>query len=189
MKKLKVLPYRRRREGKTDFSKRIKLLSSGKPRLVVRITNQKIISQISQFDQKGDKILLTVESGILKKYGWLLSLKNLPAAYLTGFLLAKQAGKKGIKKAVLDIGLRRIIKGNRLTAFLMGLSEGGLKLDFDERILPSEERIKGVHLDQFLEIKSLNKEKFKNQFSRIPPIKIEKHFEEVFQKVKNLKDF
>ncbi|HLC81226.1 MAG TPA: 50S ribosomal protein L18, partial [Candidatus Nanoarchaeia archaeon] len=44
--KPRTVLYRRRRELKTDYHKRLKLLSSSKPRLVVRFTNRKIISQV-----------------------------------------------------------------------------------------------------------------------------------------------
>jgi large subunit ribosomal protein L18 len=40
------VPWRRRREGKTNYYKRLKLIRSGKPRLVVRRTNKYIIAQI-----------------------------------------------------------------------------------------------------------------------------------------------
>ena len=40
------VPFRRRREGKTDFRKRLRHLQSGMPRLVVRKTNTKVIVQV-----------------------------------------------------------------------------------------------------------------------------------------------
>ena len=43
---LKRMPHRRRREGVTDYRKRLKLVKSGKLRLVVRRTNRYVIVQL-----------------------------------------------------------------------------------------------------------------------------------------------
>ena len=80
-----IVKNRRRMEGKTNYRKRVKLLSSKKPIIVFRKGSKSIIAQISSFDPKGDKMILQVNSVELKKYGWNISKKNIPAAYLTGF--------------------------------------------------------------------------------------------------------
>lgn len=146
-KKPKVLAYKRKREGKTDYTKRLHLLLGKKLRLVVRITNKKIISQIIEFKKQGDAVLVATDSSALKKYKWNFSLKNLPAAYLTGYLTGKKALKKKIKEVILDIGFKPPIKGNRIYAFLKGAVDAGLEVPHAKEVFPSEERISGRHIN------------------------------------------
>lgn len=145
------MPFRRRRLGKTNYKKRLKLLLSGKPRLVVRKSLKYIRAQIVEFDEKGDKTVVFVLSKELKKMGWKYACDNLPAAYLTGLIIGKKALEKGIKEAVLDTGLHRSTKGSRIYAVVKGALDAGLKIPVGEKILPSEERIKGVHIANYLE--------------------------------------
>ncbi len=147
--------FRRRREFKTNYKKRISLLKSGKPRLVVRKTNRYIIAQIVISKEAQDYTLIGITSKILKKFGWNYSCKNLPACYLTGLIIGKLAIKNNINEAILDIGLNRSTKGNRIYAVLKGALDAGLKVPHSEEILPNEERIKGFHIANYLE-------KFKN---------------------------
>lgn len=72
------VPFRRRREGKTVYRKRLKLLLSGKPRLVVRRFNSNILAQLVEYDPKGDRVIFTIHSNVLKKYGWKGHRGNLP---------------------------------------------------------------------------------------------------------------
>jgi len=44
--KTKVVTFKRKREGKTDYNKRIKLLASNMPRLVIRKSLKNITAQI-----------------------------------------------------------------------------------------------------------------------------------------------
>jgi len=140
--------FRRRREGKTNYRKRLKLLLSGKPRLVYRKTLKYIIGQIIDFDKKGDKTLVGITSKILRKYGWKFACDNTPATYLTGYLLGKMALSKGINEAVLDIGLYTSTKGGRMYAFAKGAIDAGLNVPCSEEMFPSEERIKGLHINE-----------------------------------------
>ncbi|MEM2029232.1 MAG: 50S ribosomal protein L18, partial [Candidatus Bathyarchaeia archaeon] len=48
------VPFRRRKEGKTDYRLRKKLILSGLPRLVVRKTNRNIIAQLVRATVIGD---------------------------------------------------------------------------------------------------------------------------------------
>ncbi len=141
---------RRRREGKTDYRKRLALLKSGKPRAVVRKTLKYIIVQIVDYHEDGDRVLMGVTSKKLKKYGWEGSFKNTPAAYLTGYLAGKMALKKGIKEAVLDIGLQRPVKGSKVFAVLKGMLDAGIEIPHSDNIFPSEERIRGSHISEDL---------------------------------------
>ncbi len=141
---------RRRREGKTDYHNRLALLKSGKPRAVVRKTLKYIIVQIAEYHEDGDRILVGVTSKKLKDYGWKGSFKNTPAAYLTGYLAGKMTLKKGIKEAVLDIGLQRPVEGSKIFAVLKGMLDAGLDIPHGEGIFPSEERIQGLHISEEL---------------------------------------
>lgn len=149
------MPFKRRREGKTDYKKRLKLLLSKKPRLVVRKSLKYIRAQIVEFDKVGDKTLVAVSSEELKKLGWKFSADSLPVAYLTGLMIGKKATKKEIKEVVLDSGLYPSTAGSKIYAVVKGALDAGLKVPVEEKVLPKEERIKGLHIASYLE-------KFKN---------------------------
>src|SRR3989344_2220378 len=104
-KRPKIVAYRRKREGKTDYRLRLKLAMSGKPRLVIRRTNKHIITQVVQFQQDGDRILVTATTAELKKHGWNSHGRNMPAAYLVGLLCGTKAKKAKITEAIADLGL------------------------------------------------------------------------------------
>ncbi|MEM1535403.1 MAG: 50S ribosomal protein L18 [Candidatus Pacearchaeota archaeon] len=140
-----VVKKRRRREGKTDYARRRKLLEGRKPRLVVRKTNRYIIAQIITSKEARDRVIVGLTSKALAKYGWTHSFKCLPACYLTGLLLGKMAREKGINEAILDIGLQRAIKGNRVFTVLFGASKF-LSIPHGEECLPSLDRVYGKHI-------------------------------------------
>lgn len=158
--KPKNIQFRRRRENKTNYLTRLRLLKSRKPRLVVRKTNTKLIVQIVEFDFDGDKVLLHTDSSALKKMGWTHSTKNIPAAYLTGYLIGQTAKQAKIKEAILDIGLIKSIPGNKIYAVLKGAIDAGLQINHSENVLPTEERIQGQHISEEL-TKSFNDVKSK----------------------------
>lgn len=175
------VPYRRRREGKTNYRKRLKLLLSRKPRLVVRITNRRVIAQIIEYDPKGDRVLVGVDSSMLTKYGWKGDLNNTPAAYLTGLLVAKKALEKGIKEAVLDIGLHTPTRGGRVFAVLRGAVEGGLEIPHSPEVLPDDSRIRGEHIAQYYEMRP---ELFSDYERRgLKPTELPQHVEEVKERI------
>lgn len=99
-KRRQVKP-KRRRQGKTDFYARQRLVrqdknkyDSKKYRLVVRRTNARFISQIIYSTMQGDKVLCAAESDELKKFGLTAGLSNYAAAYCTGLLLARRLLKQ-----------------------------------------------------------------------------------------------
>lgn len=141
------VPFRRRREGKTDYRARLALIKSQIPRAVVRISLKDIRIQFVQFELPGDRILTTATARELRKYGWTRSTCNVPSAYMTGYIAGKRALKMGIDHAVLDIGLKRPTLGNRIFSALKGLVDAGLEIPHGEGIFPSEERIKGEHIN------------------------------------------
>ncbi|KAI5184310.1 large subunit ribosomal protein L5e [Nematocida homosporus] len=161
MKRLR-LPMRRRREGKTDYRQRHNLIRHSKrnygevkSRLVVRLTNNKVICQIVQAYQVGDKVICSAESTELAKYGVTFGLKNYSAAYATGFLCARKllsklglaeeyTGKEEIDgedylesdneegpqafRCYLDLGLARSSNGAKVFAAMKGACDGGLHI-------------------------------------------------------------
>jgi len=89
--------YRRRREGKTDYYARKRLVvqaknkyNSPKFRLVVRFTNKDIVVQIVYAKLQGDFVLSQAYSHELPKYGIKIGLTNWASAYATGLLAARR---------------------------------------------------------------------------------------------------
>ncbi len=139
--------FRRRREGRTDYGKRLGLLKGGMTRLVVRKTNRYVICQFVQALDQGDKILASATSAALKDAAGFDGKCNSPSAYLTGALAATRAKAKGVDSFILDLGLQRSTKGNVLYAAAKGAQDAGLKSNVGADILPSNDRIEGKHLD------------------------------------------
>jgi large subunit ribosomal protein L18 len=140
------VPFRRRREGRTDYRKRLQLLRAHAPRAVVRKTNAGVIVQVCAYSDRGDQVLAGAVAQELRKLGWTGSTGNLPAAYLTGFLAGKRAAAKGVTAAVLDLGRQHPTKGGRLFAVLKGLLDAGVDIPHDAGVLPDPERVQGAHL-------------------------------------------
>ncbi len=140
------VPFRRRREGKTDYYQRTRLVVADVPRMVVRKSNRHIIIQLVTAEMEGDKTLVAANSAELEKYGYKGSTSNTPAAYLTGMLFAAKAKKANYDSAILDIGLNRATPGARVFAALKGAVEAGLEIPHGEEILPSDERVTGAHI-------------------------------------------
>lgn len=88
---------RRRRQGKTDYYARTRMIrqakdkyNTAKYRLVVRFTNTRVICQVVFATLAGDKILCGADSTELKRFGLTVGLKNYPAAYCTGLLVGRR---------------------------------------------------------------------------------------------------
>ena len=138
--------FRRRREGKTNYYRRKSLLQSRRPRLVVRKTNTNTLVQIINANVVGDMTVASAITSELSVHGWKAGTGNLPAAYLTGFLAGLRAKNRGIKEAILDVGLNPPIKGSRIYAALKGAVDAGLQVPHSPEILPHEDRISGKHI-------------------------------------------
>jgi len=180
-----TVPYRRRREGKTNYELRRKLVSSGLPRLVVRRTQKHIVVQLIEAASTGDKVVTSAHSSELrKKYGWLGSVHNLSASYLTGLLCGYRAAAKGVKKVVLDIGLQTPSRGARVFAALKGFLDAGGEVSHDEEVLPDEARIAGQHIADNAAKVASDPDAYSRMFSRylsrgISPQKVTEHFSAV----------
>ena len=138
--------FRRQREAKTDYRKRLGLLKSGKVRFVVRHTNKHIRVHAVQYTPAGDITLVMATSMELKKYGWTGHTGNRSAAYLVGLLCAKKAKAKKITGGILDIGLRMPLSKNIEFSALKGLVDGGIAIPHKEEVLPDEKMVKGEGL-------------------------------------------
>ncbi len=158
--------FRRRREGKTDYRKRLALLKSGMPRLVVRRSNRYITVQLVEYDPKGDRTIVGAHSKELTRYGWKYSGKNVPAAYLTGYLAGLRAVRAGYREAVLDLGRFPSTPGSRLYAALKGALDAGLQVPHSEEVLPADDRVRGEHISSWAEeLREAREDLYKRQFS------------------------
>ena len=146
MKNIISVKYARKRKKRTDYRKRLKLIKKGAERLVIRKTSNQIIVQFVKFLEQGDEITAMAISTHLKKKGWTLGTKNIPAAYMTGLVAGKLAKEKGIEEAVLDTGTSKPESRGRIYAALKGVVDAGVSMNAPESIFPSEERINGTHL-------------------------------------------
>lgn len=140
-----TMHLRRRREGRTNYHKRLELLKSGEHRAVVRMSNKHAQVQIVAYNPKGDEVVTSAFSKQLTDYGWDEHTGNLPAAYLTGFLAGRKALENGIETVVSDLGAFDQQYASRAYAALKGLQDAGLNLNLGEKALPSEDRLEGKH--------------------------------------------
>ena len=158
---------KRRKQCKTDYGKRLKLLKSESPRLVFRKTNKYFIVQYVLSEEAQDKVSFGFNSKLLLKYGWPEefkgSLKSIPAAYLMGYFAGKKILKDKLTQPIVDIGMIRNLHKTKFYGFLKGLIDSGIKINCKKEAFPEEDRIKG---------KSLKKD-FSKTFEEIK-IKLEK---------------
>ena len=144
---------KRRRQGKTDYHRRLRLLRSGAPRAVVRISNTQVICQLVSYNPNGDVILQSVNGkSLTDSYSWPedASKKSIPACYVAGYALGKKAISAGNHEAVLDIGLAASSPGSRVFSALKGMVDAGLEIPHGSSVLPSEDRLSGKHIDDSL---------------------------------------
>jgi len=93
--------FKRRREGKTDYYARKRLVvqeknkyNTPKYRMIVRFSNKDICCQIAYAKLCGDIVVTAAYSHELPRYGVKVGLTNYAAAYCTGLLLARRHLKK-----------------------------------------------------------------------------------------------
>jgi large subunit ribosomal protein L18 len=152
------VPFRRRREGRTNYYARRNLLTSGRSRVVIRPSSKNAVVQVTDAKLKGDMIRAAASSKqIQKEFGWKFGTGNLPCAYLTGYLLGKKALKAGLTNGIADIGLRSHI--NRTWAALKGVIDAGFDVPADSEIFPDEDRLTGKHIETYAkQVKDATKE-------------------------------
>jgi large subunit ribosomal protein L18 len=183
-----TVPFRRKREGRTYYKKRMRLLQSRTHRLVVRRSLKNFQVSVVEYNQKGDKIVLTVSSKALQKIGWKADSGNLPTAYLVGMLAGKKAVEKGVKRAVADFGFNNAASGTRLYAAISGAIDAGLEVPCSEEVLPDEKRVSGEHIASYAKHIKNDKDKYHKQFSQylkkgLHPEDFVKHFNEIKGKI------
>lgn len=112
--------FRRRREAKTDYYARKRLImndknkyDSPKYRMVVRFTNKDVVCQIFSSDLIFDKCLVAAYGHELTRYGLKAGFNNFAATYATGLLLARKVnalknlpyqGRKAVDGEYYNIG-------------------------------------------------------------------------------------
>lgn len=160
------IQFRRRREHRTDYYQRLKLLLSQKPRVVVRKSLRHTRVQLISPSEKGDIVLVSATSADLKKFGYEGTTGNTPTAYLTGLLFGLRALKEGYKNGVLDIGLHSSKMGTRIYATLKGIIDAGMSVPHDPIIFPSDERIRGEHIAKYANEKGA-KSDMPNHFDKV----------------------
>ncbi|MCD6479788.1 50S ribosomal protein L18 [Candidatus Bathyarchaeota archaeon] len=184
-----TVPYRRRREGKTNYRARRILATSDRPRFVVRPTNRNIIIQLIEARIEGDHVLTqTTSHELVKRFGWLGGRKNTPAAYLLGMIAGYKALERGIKSAILDIGLKRATKGCKIFAAVKGARDAGLDIPCDPEVFPSDERIEGAVIAEYAKMLLENPEEYERRFSDylrrgLRPEELPKHFKEIKERI------
>jgi len=144
-----TVPSKRRRRNLTNYRKRLALLKSTKPRMVVRKSNRSILVQFVNYSEKGDITLAAAHSNELKKFGW-QSRGNTPTAYLTALLAGKRAKGKKITEFVLDIGLATPSRGALVFSAVKGAIDSGLKTKYEKEMLDAG-RIRGEHIAKYAE--------------------------------------
>jgi len=184
------VPYRRRREGKTDYKARRALVLSKIPRFIVRGSLKHMTVQIVEARSEGDRVITAANSReLIKTFGWKGSCSNLPSAYLTGFLCGLRAVGKGVKRAILDIGLFSPTKGSRIFAALKGVMDAGVEIPCEKEKLPDENRVSGQHIAEYAKQLSAGEQTaYQKQFSRylkenLQPEQLPTHFSETKEKI------
>ncbi|MEM2093692.1 MAG: 50S ribosomal protein L18 [Candidatus Bathyarchaeia archaeon] len=183
------LAFRRRRQGRTDYRMRKRMVLSGHLRLVVRPSIRNLMAQLIEARPEGDRVLVACNSNDLKAYGWQGPTGNVPAAYLTGYLIGKKAMNSGVESAILDIGIRKATVGSRIFAAVKGAIDTGLSVPCSEDVLPSDERIVGGHIAAYAkQLAETDQSLYRRIFSRylvmeLKPEELSKHVEKVKEKI------
>ncbi|MFB6168786.1 MAG: 50S ribosomal protein L18 [Haloferacaceae archaeon] len=172
------VPMRRRREVRTDYGQRLRLLKSGKPRLVARVSNRHIRAQLVSPGPEGDETHAAAESADLAEYGWAAPTGNLPSAYLTGLLAGQRALAAGVEEAVLDIGLNTATPGNKVFAVQEGAIDAGLEIPHNEAVLADWSRNRGEHIAEYAE--ASDEPLYSGEFDATT---LPEHFDEVRERI------
>ena len=172
------VPMRRRREVRTDYHQRLRLLKSGKPRLVARVSNKHVRAQLVTPGAQGDETHAAASSEELAAYGWEAPTGNLPSAYLTGYLAGRRAIEVGLEEAVLDIGLNTATPGNKVFAVQEGAIDAGLDIPHSESVLADWSRNRGEHIADYAE--QLDEPLYSGDFDAT---ELPEHFDSVLERL------
>jgi large subunit ribosomal protein L18 len=165
------------------------MIISKTPRLIIRGSLKHMTAQVAEALPIGDKIPISANSKNLTSFGWRAPSGNVPAAYLTGYLLGKKTVGAGVKKAILDIGLVNTTIGARVFATLKGVTDAGLSISHSEGILPPDQRIRGEHIVEYAKkLQEADPALYERRFSQyvskdLRPEELPKHFAQVKEKI------
>lgn len=181
--KAQTLDFKRKREGRTNYRDRLKIIDSGKLRVVVRRSLNNINVQLVLFGEKGDRVLLSSSTRELIKYGWKAHRGNLSSAYLLGFLCGLKAMKNSLKEGVLDVGMARAIKNSAFFAVARGMRDAGFEIPLGENTAPSDDRVYGRHIENYA--KSIKSSVVFSRYRKagLEPKELSKHVVEVKKKI------
>jgi large subunit ribosomal protein L18 len=177
--------FRRRRQGRTDYRLRRRLVISSRLRLITRGSLRHMTVQVARAGSKGDEILVSASSSELRKFGWRGPSGNISAAYLTGLLLGYRAKVAGVEGVIVDLGLQSPSKGTRTFAAVRGALDAGLEIACEEKILPDLARIRGEHIAKYAQqVLSSDPDRYKMVFSSylaadLKPENLPEHFNQV----------
>merc|ERR1712147_486305 len=164
--------FRRRREGKTDYFARKRLVvqdknkyNTPKYRMIVRSSNTDVTCQIAYARLEGDIVICAAYSHELPRYGVKVGLTNYAAAYCTGLLLA-----------------RRLLKKFKLDTLYEGCTkvDGGLDIPHSTKRFPGydaeskdfnaethRKHIMGLHVADYMrQLADEDEETYKKRFSQ-----------------------
>ena len=174
--------WRRRREGKTNYYSRKKLLLQDKQkynvakyRLVVRFSKKNILCQLIYSRLEGDFVISSSYSRNLPNIGLPLINNNYSTSYINGLYLSKKFFSENfldIKKkqpknnftVILDLGLVRVTTGNKVFAAMKGAVDGGFSIPHNEKRFPGfkknedfevevmKDRIEGKHVFEYMKL-------------------------------------
>lgn len=172
----------------TNYKKRLRLVKSRELRLVIRPHLNNIVIQFVEFNENGDKVLISVNSTKLYSLGWKANRGNIPTAYLTGFYTGLLAKKQNIKKAILDTGNFSSVKGSRIYASLKGILDSGIEVPHAKEILPDDDTISGKIIVNYAKLLEKNHDLYTKMFNRylknnIKPEELNLHFQEIKNKI------
>ena len=144
--------FQRRRQARTDYKLRRKIILSDDHFLVVRRSNKYIYASIFKLNELGDKTIFTVSSKeIINKFKFGNG-KNIPVAYLTGLLIAQKAKTHKIEKSNLYLGIAWNPSASIPFAVAQGCNDGGLQVNIGEKKMLSIERLTGNHISEYNEL-------------------------------------
>jgi large subunit ribosomal protein L18 len=167
LKKVRYIEiFRRRREGKTDYHLRKKIVVSRLPFVTIRVSNKNILLQVIKASTKGDTVVESVHSRQLQKFDWPFSRKSIPASYLCGLILGYRTGGKIDSRVIVYMGVEPYIPGSRAAAAIKGIVDSGLKIEANAKTFPDDHKIKGEHIMEYAKnLKSSDSDLYNKRFS------------------------
>merc|ERR1712227_859276 len=187
--------YKRRREGKTDYYARKRLVTQDKAkyatpkyRFVVRFTRKDIICQVFYSKIVGDECICAAYAHELPRYGVKVGLTNYSAAYCVGLLCARRLLKKykldetfvGTEEVTAEYEGCEVEGDDEDRSAFKALLDGGLEIphnekkfygyDAEEKAYDAEEhkdRILGGHVKTYMEsLQEEEPEEYEAKFSQ-----------------------